>query len=173
MQCRTLFYPLLTVCLLSVSATAAQSMSPLVTYHFPAPDDSLTTNVPLNEISTRAFRHFVKDFGHIPSATWRKGERGYSVKFYSADSVLHIVDYDLRGGRCDDHLYYNDANAPADIRAWMARVYSGDSILFVNELNDGSKSIYNVGLTAKGELRIVEIRNEEIRTIQLFVKNSP
>lgn len=160
-------------CLLMAFRCTAQGTAQLVTYHFPANDDSLITNVPLNEISTRAFRNFVKAFGYVPSAIWRKGDRGYAVRFYSADSVLHIVDYDLRGHLCDDHLYYNEENAPVDIRNWMMRVYSGSSILFINELDNGIKPIYNVGLIENDELRIVEIRNDESKTIQLFARYAP
>jgi len=164
MRFRTLIYLLFAACLFFANRGTAQ----FVTYHFPAHDDSVITNVPLNEISTRAFRNFVKNYGFVPSATWRKGPGGFTVRFFSRDSVLHIVRYDPHGRLFEDLQYYSEENAPVDIRRSMARLYAGYSILFVNQLDDGGgKSIYDVGLTGNYQLRIVEIQKYGTMNMQV------
>jgi len=164
MEFRTLCCSFFAACLLLTVRGSAQ----FVTYHFPAHDDSVISNVPLNEISTRAFRNFVKNYGFIPSATWRKGPGGFTVRFFTPDSVLHIVRYDPHGRLFEDLLYYNEDNAPVDIRRSMARLYAGYSLLFVNQLDDGGgRPVYDVGLTENDQLRIVKIQKDGTMDVQV------
>lgn len=61
-------------------------------------DDTVTSNVPMNEISLRAFRNFKKNYGVVPYSQWRKGPEGYVVTFYDADSVQYYLYYTIQGG---------------------------------------------------------------------------
>jgi len=154
----------LAVLLLSALQGAAQ----LVTYHFPINNDSLITNVPLNEISTRAFRNFVKCFGFRPSAEWRKGPGGYSVRFYSADSAVYTVMYSVRGAPLETHVSYTRANAPDNVRSVIGNLYTGSSILFVEELDRGTRSIFQIGLVRQDVVQIVEMNDGETKTVQVL-----
>jgi len=162
------------VVLFSISGpgTSAQQLftypQQLITYHFTADDEYVTSNVPLNEISARAFRNFIRTFGFVPAAIWRKEDQGYTVRWYTGDSVGYIVHYTPRGMLFDTHVYFTPRNAPKEIRNDMKQLYPEYSILFVNELADGEHPLYEVGLTGDGLTLIVDVKDKAVQAEQYF-----
>lgn len=152
---------------LSGPRTSAQ----LINYHFSADDQYLTSNVPLNEISARAFRNFIKNFGYVPAAVWRKEDQGYTVRWYTTDSVGYIVHYTLRGMLFDTHVYYMPKNAPPEIRSEMGHLYPEYTLLFVNELADGEHPLYEAGLIHNGLMLIVDMKDRAVQAEQYFAKS--
>lgn len=152
------------VCLLS----GFHARSQLISYQFDIDHKSLTTNVPLNEISARAFRNFVKTFGYVSGSIWRKQRQGYSATFYSADSALYVSHYSNRGRPAGIYVYYTGGNAPADVRSLMRYLYTGDQILYVDEFRSGAQSLFEIGLEEGGQLRVVQQKDGDVKTVRLF-----
>jgi hypothetical protein len=162
---RILFFAILIFPSLSGPEASAQ----LVTYHFTADNQDVTTIVPLNEISTRAFRNFVNTYGFVSAAVWRKEKVGYAVSWFSTDSIEYIVHYTPRGRLADTHIYYTSKNAPPEIRTLMRRLYPAHDLLFANEFEDNGQPLYEVGLAYHGLLLIVEVKDKEVRAEENFV----
>jgi hypothetical protein len=150
------------------SLPGSRAFAQSITYHFTADNEDITTNVPLNEISTRAFRNFVKTYGFVSAAIWRKAEPGYTVRWFSADSVEYLVHYTQRGALSDTHIYYTRLNAPPEIRTQMGRLYPAYDLLFVNELEESDHPLYEVGLAYNGLMLIVDVKDKEVRAEQNF-----
>jgi hypothetical protein len=148
--------------------SAAASHAQDTNYNFPGGNESLTANVPLNEISARAYRNFVKCYGFISGSVWQKRQQGYIVRFFSSDSVLNIVRYSLRGNPGVAYTYYTAKNAPPDICAWMKTMYAEYSILYVNELKSGNSTTFEIGLLDDDKFRVIEEKNGEISST-LFI----
>jgi hypothetical protein len=161
---RVVFFAILIFPWLSGPDASAQMM----TYHFPADNQDVTTNVPLNEISTRAFRNFINAYGFVSAAVWRKEKVGYTVRWFGRDSIEYIVHYTSRGSLTDTHIYYTSQNAPPEIRAEMKRLYPAYDILYVNELEESDHPLYEVGLAYDGLMLIVDMKDKEVRAEQRF-----
>ncbi len=161
---RTLFVAVFVICCFAGSHLAAQSF----TYRFDSDKDSLTTNVPLNEISTRAFRNFIKTFGDIPAATWTKRAGGITVRFYTPDSVQYLVQYSRNGHPLTTHVYYTDKNAPTRVCADIKYRYPEYAMLFVNELDNDAAPIFEVGLLDDTEFLLVQVKNDEVTPVRSF-----
>src|SRR5579872_4536653 len=149
-----------------------QANAQLIRYHFEPDHQSLSTNVPLNEINARAFRNFVKSFGNVAGSVWRKQREGYSASFYTADSVLYVSHYSSHGRPNGVYVYYTGTNAPAEVRSDMAYLYARDRILYVDEFRNGEQSLFEIGLEEGSQLRVVRERQGEIKTVDLFTRYS-
>jgi hypothetical protein len=141
----------------------------LATYHFTADNLDVTTNVPLNEINTRAFRNFINTYGFVSAAVWRKGKEGFAVRWFGADSIEYIVHYTPRGRLADTRIYYSSQNAPLEVRTLMGRLYPGYDLLYVSELADSAYPLYEVGLANNGLTLIVDVQDKEVRVKQDWI----
>src|ERR1022692_4171814 len=62
--------------------TNGQSLHALpVSYNLGGGDNTVKSNVPLNEINIHAFRHFRKRFPNVSGETWLKADQCYIVTF--------------------------------------------------------------------------------------------
>lgn len=161
---RTLFVAVIAICLFSGYQVAAQPF----TYRFDGDKDTVTSNVPLNEISTRAFRNFIKTYGCIPTATWTKRPGGISVRFWTADSVQYLVQYGKNGHPVNTHVYYTEKNAPKNVCAEVRIYYPHYDMLFVNELDFDSIPVFEVGLLADTQFVLVQVKNDEVTPVRSF-----
>lgn len=134
-------------------------------FQFAVSGDSLSSNVPMNEISPRAFRHFEQAFGVVAVTTWHKHANGYLVKFSAADSSVYYVYITKRGVPYKTVIVFAVSSVPREVRAAMAAFDHGGSILFAGELLDGTKPLYEVGLQDASEVRVVDMRDGEIETV--------
>jgi hypothetical protein len=134
-------------------------------YRFLVSDDSLTSNVPMNEISPQAFRHFERGYGRITATYWSKYAGGYLVRFYTADSTQYYVYLSRHGVLGKTVIYFTPSGVPHDVRAAMEQYDRGGSILFAGELIDGQETLYEIGLLDGSEVRIVDLRDGDIQAV--------
>jgi len=130
--------------------------------------NNFTSNVFLNEISTRAYKHFGTHFPFAVNEVWKKTSAGYVVSFTTPDSTLYHVYYDLKGRFLDALSYYNNENIPADIKQSVDRLYKGYAILIGSAIDDGVKTIYNVSIVRDYAVKVVEFSGSEVRTINQY-----
>jgi len=134
-------------------------------YRFLVSGDSLTSNVPMNEISPRAFRHFEQQYGVVAATQWFKYGTGYLVKFSTVDSSQYYVYITNRGMVYRTVVLFAVSGVPRDIRIAMASFDRDGYILFAGELIEGEKPLYEVGLEDAAKVRIVDLRDGEIKTV--------
>lgn len=134
-------------------------------YQFTVSGNSLTSNVPMNEVSPRAFRHFERQFGVITNTNWYKNGVGYIVRFSAADSSQYYVYISKRGFVFKTVIQFAVSSVPRDVRVAMAHYARGSNILFAGELIDGIKPLYEVGLIDASRVRIVDMRDGDIQTV--------
>lgn len=161
---RALFVAVLTVFICSASKLSAQSFA----YRFQPDHESLTANVPLNEISTRAFRHFVKTYGYLPAAVWTRRPGGLSVRFFTQDSVQYLIQYSVSGRLLNTHVYYTLKNAPRNVCAEVQARYPRYDMVFINALEGDTAPIFEVGLLDDTEFLLVQVRNDEVTPVHSF-----
>ncbi len=94
---KTCLFSFLTCCLLLITADAATQSLTVVdhrfqpfSYRYPFSNGIFTSNVPLNEISPRAFRHFLKTFPQINDEKWTMTSQGIVASFVY-NSAFHRI----------------------------------------------------------------------------------
>lgn len=137
-------------------------------YHFSVAGDSLTSNVPMNEINPRAFRHFERDFGEVPATNWFKNDGGYYVTFTTSDSTHYYVYISRHGSPYKTVVYFSPASLPPDLKAIIFNLYAGCTILYAAELQYEQRSQYEVCLLENSREKIIDVYDGEIRTTSEF-----
>jgi hypothetical protein len=140
-------------------------------YRFMVSGDSLTSNVPMNEISPQAFRHFEKQFGVVASTTWYKYGNGYLVRFSALDSSQYYIYISRRGILSKTIISFTVSNVPREVRAAMAAYDRGGYILFAGELLEGEKPLYEVGLADASMVRIVDMKDGNVQMVYEYKRD--
>jgi len=120
------------------------------------------SNVPLNEISVKAFRHFQQLF---PSGAtgeyWFKSPEGYKVSFnLNAHSLLAY--FDRHGAFLCSMKYYTQKEIPRETGELVKSKYPGYSIDLVTEVFDGQTTFLRVQIANASSLKILCIYGERI-----------
>jgi hypothetical protein len=133
------------------------------------PGNTLTSNVPLNEINTRAFRHFHRLF---PSAVdgehWFKSPDGYQVSFL-LDAQPHQAYFDRRGSYLYSLRYYGGKEIPRAAGDLIKLKYPGYEIGVVTEITDGEKTFFLVRIANSSFVRTLSVCDGRIDMIEEMV----
>ena len=126
------------------------------------PQHAFESNVPLNEISVKAFRRFQQVFPTgATSEYWFKSSEGYKVSFYlNAHSLLAY--FDRHGAFLCSMKYYTQKEIPRETGDLVKSKYPGYSIDMVTEVYDGQTTFLRVQISNASSLRILCIYGERI-----------
>jgi hypothetical protein len=135
-------------------------------------DNKIHSNVPVNEISPRAFRHFHKNFRAISDENWYKSDQGYLVSF-EVNSFRHQAWYHRDGSFMCSVKYYsgNELNEQTDMQ--VHRQFPGCHIKVVMEIADeGHKTCYLVTTEDPETIKILFICDGKIEVRQELLNAS-
>ena len=110
----------------------------MIAYHYDDNKNSITSNVPLNELSTKAYRHFEKNYAEVNKETWTKVSAGTVVTFINNSAFCKIF-YNTKGDFVYSFKYYDQKNCSAELTKMIGHAYPGYTIISVVELFDGNK----------------------------------
>jgi hypothetical protein len=127
----------------------------------------LASNVPLNEISTRAFRYLMKNYPNAAQQKWFRTPNGFSVIFES-DSILTKIYYNQRGDFTFSMKYYMGEALEAALKTRLQRSFPGYKIGIVSERYDGSLVSYGINISKDHKMKTFEIDNNEIKNLKEF-----
>src|SRR6202000_1609401 len=99
-------------------------------------EKTVNSNVPLNEINTHAYRHFLRLFPGETGEYWYKSPDGYLVSFVR-DGHRCRAHFDARGAYLYSLKYYSGSEASRDLSALVYKKYPGYSMNVVTEITDG------------------------------------
>jgi hypothetical protein len=135
-------------------------------YHFGGDENTMASNVPLNEINIHAFRHFQKRFPAVATASWVKTDDGYIVSF-TEKGLRNQAHFDRKGYFLYSLKYYAGKDICKDLEDMVSKKYPGYFIKVVTEISNGEKIFYLLaienGTTVKtisacdGSLDIAEV----------------
>jgi hypothetical protein len=120
------------------------------------------SNVPLNEISVKAFRHFQRLFPTGATGEyWFKSTEGYKVSFnLNAHNLLAY--FDKHGAFLCTMKYYTQKEIPRETGELVKSKYPGYGIDMVTEVFDGQTTFLRVQISNASSLRILCIYGERI-----------
>jgi hypothetical protein len=126
------------------------------------PQHAFESNVPLNEISVKAFRHFQQLFPTgATSEYWFKSPEGYKVSFnLNAHSLLAY--FDKHGAFLCSMKYYTQKEIPRETGELVRSKYPDYTIDLVTEVFDGQSTFLRVQICNAASLKILCIFGERI-----------
>jgi hypothetical protein len=149
-------------------AQVIESKSPPSEFHYDYNKISYTSNVPMNEISSRAFRHFLKNYSPANSEKWIKTSGGYVAVFIES-SILYNIFYNKRGRFLYSYKYYSADSCTLEQKNIIQGLYPSFHITHVIELNNGNRVVYGVLITDGNTSKELEMNNGEIKIIDEFI----
>jgi len=128
----------------------------------------------LNEVSSRAVRHFNRTYKNVDSVRWSRltdGKGGFGACFVT-DGIPSSVRYDKGGNyECRFREYFED-NLPRDIRHRVKSVYYDFTIRFIKEVNMLDNTVYLITLEDKSSWKHILVTENKIVVLQEFFKTS-
>jgi hypothetical protein len=76
-------------------------------HEYAYPGSSFATNVPLNEISSRAFKDFAKHYSRSNNEKWFKTPK-FIIASFKNDSILYKIYYSKGGVFLYSYKYYDE-----------------------------------------------------------------
>jgi hypothetical protein len=152
--------------------TAQNEISP-VAYRYNEPRSGaggdISCNVPLNEISIHAYRHFHRIFSSgVSGEYWFKSEDGYQVSFI-VDGQRNQAYFDRRGAYLYSLKYYAGTKMPKITADLVKRKYPGYQLDVVTEVTDGEKVFYLVKVISPESVKTLSVSDGKIDVLEDLV----
>jgi len=152
--------------------TAQNEISPATYRYSELPGGSggdISCNVPLNEISIHAYRHFHRLFSSgVSSEYWFKSAEGYQVSFVR-DALRHQAYFDIRGTYLYSLKYYAGTKMPKVSADLVKRKYPGYQLDVVTEITDGEKVFYLVKVISDESVKTLSVSDGKIEVLEDLV----
>ncbi|HTI91075.1 MAG TPA: hypothetical protein VL727_10830 [Puia sp.] len=149
--------------------TNAQHQIAQAVYTYNDPENSISCNVPLNEINIHAYRRFHRLF---PTGTtgeyWFKSAEGYQVSFVQ-DALRHQAYFDLRGSYLYSLKYYGGTKMPGGPAEVVRKKYPGFGIEVVTEITDGEKTFYLVKIVNPSSVKTLSVCEGKVELLEELV----
>ncbi|MDP4256857.1 MAG: hypothetical protein Q8937_01380 [Bacteroidota bacterium] len=100
-----------------------------------ATENKVRSNVPMNEISPRAFRHFRRNFRAVADENWYKSEQGYLVSFM-VGPFRQQAWYHPDGSFMCSVKYYSGKELDEQTDRQVHRQFPGYQVKVVTEITD-------------------------------------
>src|SRR5258708_24385912 len=145
------------LCILAPALASAQDDYHPAVYTNNEGGSAISSNVPLNEISTHAFRHFQRLF---PSGTskeyWFASIDGYQVSFLR-DGRHHQAFFDKHGAFRFALQYYPGTEIPRAAGDLIKAKYPDYRIDVVTEITDGEKTFHLVKIINAVRIKTISV----------------
>ncbi|HVM88663.1 MAG TPA: hypothetical protein VMT76_10790 [Puia sp.] len=131
---------------------------------------TFTSNVPLNEINTKAFRHFTKNYPNVHDETWAMTAKEIIVSF-TQDSKTCRTYYSKKGEfRLSVITYSQRQNFPEELKNLVSIGYPGSEIENIVELFNRNDQVYGITISNNQTFRLLEYYHGEAKIINEYIK---
>jgi hypothetical protein len=138
------------------------------------PGNDIACNVPLNEINSRACRHFQRLFRSVTGTQyWIKSPEGYQVDFTMADGHQRQAYFNLKGIYRYSVKFYAGKEIPREQGDLIRYHFAGYQINVVTEITDGEKVVYLVRIFNPSSVKNVSICEGKIDVLEEMTNGSP
>ncbi len=124
-------------------------------------NNGIISNVPLNEINVRAFRHFGKNFPQVSGESWLKMKLGYIVSF-TENGQRGQVHYNPNGDFQFTIKYYDGSSISPELGARIRKNYPDYRIGVVTEFTDGIKTAMEVKIENPSSVKTISVNSNGI-----------
>jgi hypothetical protein len=166
--CLLIFSLLFGMALYPYTTKGQNSQVQPISYNFGGGGNTLTSNVPLNEINIHAFRHFRKRFPAVLGETWTKVDKGYIVSF-TEHAQRNQARFDSHGGFLYSLKYYAGEDVPGDLSGLIKRRYPDYLIDVVTEISDGEKVFFLVKIENSSSVKTLSVTEGRVEVFDEVV----
>ena len=147
------------------STSYAQNELSFVSQSFDGKDFRL----PVNELNSKAVRHFNHDFKFAENETWFKIKDGFTAKFMM-DNIQYRVGYDKKGNWLNTMKIYHEAEMPQTIRHQVKSIYYDYAITQIQELELKNQIVYIVHIDNNDGFKKLYISDDEMNVMEEYSK---
>ena len=138
-------------------------------YGTPASGDVFSSNVPLNELNVRAYKHFHRIFpSGVTAESWLKTAEGFQASFVQNDQQ-HKAYFDHRGYFRYSLTYYEGKNIPRLAGDLIKLHYPEYRINIVTEIYDGERTSYLVRIVNAANIKTLAVCDGQIEIMEEMV----
>jgi len=138
-------------------------------YFMPENSDSKAVPIPANELSTKAARHFSKEYSFVQNESWFKIKDGYTAKF-QLDDIQYRIGYNKKGNWLNTVRVYREPDLNQAIRHIVKSTYYDYAISLVEELTVKDVTSYVVHIENGKGFKKLYIADGEMMTMDEFSK---
>ncbi|GGB22365.1 hypothetical protein GCM10011511_52830 [Puia dinghuensis] len=133
---------------------------------------AITSNVPLNEINARAYRHFQRIFpAGISNEYWFVSDQGYQVSFLLRGRHFQAY-FDKRGGFRYSLQYYAGREIPRVPGDLIRAKYPDYQIDVVTEITDGEKTFHLVKIVNPTHIITLSVVDGKIEVLEELINDT-
>ena len=159
--------------ILAPSLTSGQNDYHPAAYTYNDAGNTISSNVPLNEINAHAWRNFHHLF---PAATgeeyWFSSEEGYQVSF-ALKGIHYQALFSKRGGYRYSLHYYTGKELPRGPGELLRKKFPDYRVNVVTEITDGEKIVYLVNIVGLSAIKTISVCDGEIKVLSEQPVDSP
>jgi hypothetical protein len=145
--------------------TSGQTYIQPATYTYNDQGNNISSNVPLNEINSRAWRTFHHLFRTVTGdECWFYSDQGYQVSFIQ-NGYHYEAYFDQRGSYRYSLHHYAGKEIPREPGNLLKREYPEYQLNIVTEITDGEKIVYLVRLVNPTSIKDISLCEGDIRVL--------
>ena len=130
------------------------------------PGNNFFSNVPINELSAKAYRRFHRRFREVPTGEyWFKYAQGYQISFM-LDQHRSLAYYDQGGTFLYSLRYYAGTEFARDMTEFVQRRFPDYKIDVVTEVNNGQKIFYILQIMNVDNIKQVTVADGRIDVVR-------
>jgi hypothetical protein len=136
------------------------------------PGNNFFSNVPINELSAKAYRRFHRRFREVPTGEyWFKYAEGYQVSF-TMDQHHEFAYFNPGGTFMYSLRYYGAGELSKDMREFVKRRFPDYTVDVVTEVNDGMKTFFMLQIMNPDHIKLVTISEGRVDVIKELTNGS-
>lgn len=159
-------------CLLIQNAKAQSAQNDLASegkiFRYNYSEQNFASNVPLNEVSSRAFKYFLKNFPDVKNEIWIRTETGFTAYFHDASKSIKLF-FSPRGVFTYTEKSYGAEDLKPEVNILVSNRYPTYRVVTVREINDGYQYLYEVQISNNERTKMLTIQNKEIEVSNEYV----
>ncbi|HEV3412890.1 MAG TPA: hypothetical protein VG101_10440 [Puia sp.] len=136
------------------------------------PGNNFFSNVPINELSAKAYRRFHRLFREVQTGEyWFKYEQGYQVSFM-LDQRHEFAYFDRSGFFLYSLRSYDGKELSKDLTEFVKRRFPDYKIDVVTEVNNGQGTFYMLQIMNPDKIKVLTIADGRIDVVKDLVNGS-
>ena len=151
--------------LLAPCVTFGQNNVQPAAYTYNDQGNTISSNIPLNEINSHAWRNFHRVFPTLTgNEHWFYSEQGYQVTF-SLDGRSYQAFFDRHGAYRYSLHHYAGKEIPREPGELIKSKYPDYQLNIVTEITDGEKTVYLVRLVSPTRIKTISLCEGDIQVV--------
>jgi hypothetical protein len=129
-----------------------------------------TASIALNEISTKAVRSFLRDYGTIAGAKWTRSANGSFVVYFMSKGIKNRVSYGKSGVYEFTIRDYDEEKLPTEVRKLIRSNYYDFNIYHVREIGIKGTIAFILKLEDKTSWKTIKVVDGEMEVTEQYSK---